>query len=455
MRNVTELKQRSSMNQETIYDKPEHRPIPRVGQRILKTSIAVFLCLMIYYLRGYSGSDMPTEAMITAIICMQPYVRDSGQFALNRLAGTMIGAFWGLGFLLMLLIFPQMGRSMPLIYARMALGVLVSLYTAVLIGKPDTASLAAIVFLCVVISFPEIEEPLQQAGLRILGVFIGTFVAIGVNVFRLPRDKQRDLVFFLRTTDLAPDRFSQIPAAAMFRLNYLYADGAKICLMSEHAPAFFVMQMQHTKLNVPLIVMDGAALYDAEQNVFVEAETLDPQDTARVTGRLRELGISCFVYTIHNNKTCIFHLGETRPPEKTVFDRMRRSPYRDYLEGEVFVPEEVVYLKVIDEAGKLTETEHHLSRVLPKGRLRAVIRPQAGAPGINGLYIYAHTATMEQAEKRLMQRLREEDGSLSPVEIRLEKHTQPEQDAMRALHMLTEMYEPLKIKRLLSRGHSF
>ena len=41
---------------------------------------------------------------------------------------------------------------------------------------------------------------------------------------------------------------------------------------------------------------------------------------------------------------------------------------------------------------------------------------------------------------------------LKPVEIRLEKHTQPEQDAMRALHMLTEMYEPLKIKRLLSQG---
>ena len=207
------------MNQDTIYDKPEHRPIPLVGQRILKTSIAVFLCLMIYYLWGYSGSDMQTEAMITAIICMQPYVRDSGQFALNRLAGTMVGAFWGLMFLLLLLIFPQMGRSMPLIYARMALGVLISLYTAVLIGKPDTASLAAIVFLCIVISFPEIEQPLQQAGMRILGVFIGTFVAIGVNVFRLPRDKQRGLVFFLRTTDLAPDRFSQIPTAAMFRLN--------------------------------------------------------------------------------------------------------------------------------------------------------------------------------------------------------------------------------------------
>ena len=84
--------------------------------------------------------------------------------------------------------------------------------------------------------------------------------------------------------------------------------------------------------------------------------------------------------------------------------------------------------------GKLTETEHHLSHVLPKGRLRAVIRPQAGAPGINGLYIYAHTATMEQAQKRLMQRLREEDGVLTPVEIRLPRRSRPDLDAMRVLH---------------------
>lgn len=441
------------MNPETIYDKPEHRSIPRVGQRIVKTSIAVFLCLIIYYLQGYSGGDMPTEAMITAIICMQPYARDSRKFAVNRFAGTLIGAFWGLLFLLLLLVFPGMTRSMPLLYARMALGVLVSLYTAVLIGKPDTAGLAAIVFLCIVVAFPDIEDPLQRAGLRFLGVFIGTLVAIGVNVFRLPRDKQRDLVFFVRTKDLAPDRFSQIPAAAMFRLNYLYDDGAKICLMSEHAPAFFIMQMSHTWLNVPLIVMDGAAIYDAGENVYLQAETLDPEDTARIVERLRALNISCFVYTIHNNKTCIFHLGEIREPERTVFERMRRSPYRDYLEGEVYVPEEVVYIKIIDEAGKLIETESHLSRILPKGKLRAVIRPQAGAPGIEGLYIYAHTATMEQAEKRLMQMLRTEDEKLSPVEIRLPSSYRSEADAMRVLHILSSTYEPLKLRRLFRRAH--
>ena len=437
------------MNQETVYDKPERRRLPHIGQRIVKTTIAVFLCLMAYYLGGYSGEDMPTEAMITAIICMQPYVRDSADYALNRLAGTLVGAFWGLMFLLLLLIFPHMSKSMPLVYARMAVGVLVSLYTSVLIGKPDTASLSAIVFLCVVISFPDIEDPLHLAALRVFGVFIGTFIAIGVNVFRLPRVKQRHLVFFVRTKDLVPDRFSQIPAAAMYRLNYLYNDGAKICLMSEHAPAFFILQMSQTKQNVPLIVMDGAAIYDADRNTYLQMETLDPEDTARIVERLKALNMSCFVYTVHNNKTCIFHLGETREPERRVFSRMRRSPYRDYLEGEIFVPNEVVYIKIIDEAGKLTETEYHLRRILPKSRLRVAIRPQAGAPGIDGLYIYAHTATMEQAEKRLMEMLREEEPSLMPVDIRNNTPYRSERDAIHVLNRLTNAYEPLRILHFL------
>lgn len=433
------------MNQNTLYDKPEKYRLPHVGQRITKTTVAVFLCLIIYYLLGYQGESMPTEAMITAILCMQPYVRDSRDYALNRLAGTLIGAVWGLLFLLMLLVFPSMGSNMPLLYARMALGVLVSLYTAVVIRKPDTASLAAIVFLCVVISFPDIQNPLRQASLRIFDVFIGTLVAIGVNVFRLPREKQRDKVFFVRAKDLVPDRFTPLPAAAMFRLNYLYDDGARICMMSEHAPAFFMLQMSTAKLNTPLIVMDGAAIYDADRNTFLQTETLDPEDTERLTARLKQLNTSCFIYTVHNDKTSIFHMGEIREPEKAVLERMKRSPYRDYLEGEIFEPEEVVYLKVIDTDSSIRETEYRLRGSIPKGRLRSVIRPQAGAPGISGLYIYAHTATMEQAEKRLMKMLREENAALTPVDIRLRTPYRTESDAMQLLHTLGNCYEPVRL----------
>ena len=119
--------------------------LPHIGQRIVKTGIAVLLTLLAYHLYGYRGADMPAEAAITAIICMQPYVRDTRNFAINRFVGTLIGAAWGLGFLLLMLVFPRMGSNIFLVYLRMAIGVMLTLYTCVLVRKPDTSGQAAIV----------------------------------------------------------------------------------------------------------------------------------------------------------------------------------------------------------------------------------------------------------------------------------------------------------------------
>ena len=388
--------------------------LPHIGQRIVKTSIAVFITLLVYYLRGYRGAEMPAEAAITAIICMQPYVRDTRDFAVNRFIGTLIGAAWGLAFLLLMLIFPA-------------------------------------IFICVVIAFPEIEAPLQQALERFTGVLLGTCTSIAVNVFRLPRDKERGYVYFVKIADLVPDRFSHLPAAARFRLNYLYDDGAKICLMSEHAPAFFTLTMSQTMLSVPFIVMGGAAIYDANENSYLKAETLDPWEAARLREHLDALGLGYFIYTVHNNKICIFHQGKMHEQERKIYERMKRSPYRSYLEGEIYQANEIVYLKIIDETDKIVVLEKKLESFLAGRKLRVVVRPQQSAPGVSGLYIYADTATFPQAEARLMEILRRKDPALMPREVFLRTPYRSEHDAMVLLHRLGNLYEPLKILRLFPR----
>ena len=427
-----------------LFHREDDEPwvLPHLGQRIIKTTIAVFLCLLFYYLRGYRGQDMPTEAAITAIICMQPYVRDTGAYAINRFVGTLIGAFWSLLLLLLLNDFPTLGTHVLLLYSMMALGVLLSLYSAVFVRMPDASGLASIVFLCIVIAFPDIEQPLHQAAHRLLDVFIGTAVATAVNVFRLPRIKRPNQVFFLRTKDLISDRFSHMSPAALMQLNYLYNDGARISLMSEHAPAFFTLQTSGVRLSAPLIVMDGAAIYDANENRYLQSVTIAPEDSAPVCARLESLGISYFIYTIHNDKACIFHNGEYREEENIVYERMRRSPYRSYLEGEIYNSEEIVYLKVIATSARINEIEHSLHSVLPKGRLRRVIRAQQGRDDLAALYIYAHGATMEQAQKRLMDMLRENEPELVPVSVHLRSPYRSERDALHLLHLVTNAYEP-------------
>ena len=421
-----------------------HFYFPPLGQRIIKTSVAVFLCLVFYRLRGYRGETMPAEAAITAIICMQPYVQDTKEYALNRLSGTLIGAFWGFVFLLIVPLFRTAGQTPYTLYLLMGLGTMISLYSAVAIRKPDTSSLAAIVFVCVVIAYPDIEQPLDQAFHRVLDVMVGTAIAIGVNLAHLPREKQEDRVFFVRTKDLAPDQLSQIPSSVLFRLNYLFSDGAKICLMSEHAPAFFMSQINAVNLNVPMIVMDGAGIYDAIENSYLSTVNMDPDSSRWLMKRLDALDISYFIYTVHKNRNCIYHRGKMNASEAVVYRHMKRSPYRQYLDDDHFALEDIVYIKVVAADEKATKTERALQPSLARRNLRAVIRPQAGLEDSSSVYFYAANADMAHAEDRLMRLLHKNEPELKAVEVFSENGYQSEHDAFHLLHTLGNSYEPFR-----------
>ena len=418
--------------------------LPQIGQRMIKTAAAVFICLLIYYHLGYQGGTMPTEAAITAIICMQPYIRDAREYALNRMTGTLIGAFWGLVLLAFLVLIPLPLDHYYTLYALMALGVLASLYTSVALHKPDASSLAAIVFICVVIAFPDIEEPLVQAVKRVAGVMVGTAVAVGVNVVRLPRSKNTRQVFFLRSDDLIPDRYAQISPSVLFRLNSLCMEGAKICLISRHAPAFFTAQMNAVTLNLPMIVMDGAALYDTREDRYLLKECIRQTDADRFLDRLSHLGWSCFIYTIHRNRTCIFHRGDLRAEEREVLNRLRRSPYRSYLKEEIYNPDEIVCFKIIGRADEIAQLEKNLHTFVRGRRLRSSIQDQTGIPGVSGLYIYAKHATVRHAENRLMELLRLEHPDLEHRELFLPHGYRSEHDAMLLLYQLLNQFAPIR-----------
>ena len=51
--------------------------LPRPGQRIFRSMAAVWLCFVIYLLRGRHG--IPFYSVIAALQCMQPYRRQMGQ----------------------------------------------------------------------------------------------------------------------------------------------------------------------------------------------------------------------------------------------------------------------------------------------------------------------------------------------------------------------------------------
>ncbi len=440
------MSHKNTMMQHFDFHKLTSRLIP--GQRTVKTAVAVTLCLLICMLKGYQGINMPAEAAITAIICMQPFLHDTAQSARNRLLGTLIGLFWGLLFLLIMALFPALGKNLYILYPLIGLGTLLALHSAVLLGRADTSGVAAIVFVCVVISYPDIENPLRQASLRILDVMLGTFVALLVNGAHLPRARQYHKVFFLPVSGLTDEHYAALPAEVQFRLQSLLRQGAKLCLTSEHAPAFQTAP-SGTPNPVPMIVMDGAAIYDPNENVYLATTNLDPASCRWLMKRLESQ--SYFIYTVHKDRNFIYHHGEATEMERAVYSHLKRSPYRYYLDDDHFSVSDVVYIKLVTTREQAERTKRELEPMLEKMKLRSVIRPQAGLEDAYSLYFYAIHADQAHAQAHLMQLLRQKDPSLEACLLSGDRPYSAEADAVRLLREADRAFAPLLLTQRLRK----
>lgn len=417
--------------------------LPPLGHRIIKTAAAVFICLLLHMLVGYRGSA--SQAAIAAIICMQPYVTDSKSYAVERVLGTLIGLAWGLLYLLLMRVLPGAEHRMLIAYTVMSVFVLISIYSTVLIRKSSIASLVAIVYLCLVIDYPEIEVTLSDTLSTVLDTIVGTLVAVAVNVSHLPRRLHPERLFFVRTRDLTPDRYAQIPSSVHITLDHLYNDGAKICLVSRWAPAFVIGQMGLLNVNAPVIVMDGAGLYDMEENKYLEVIDIPHENAALIGDILRSLGTFCSYYTVRDRSLCIYRSGTITEAEKEEYDKMKRSPYRNYMEG-MYAPEDrIAFIRVIDTPERINTLYYKVMEALPKGMFRVELREEPQFPNYRGLYFYDSSATMETMKQHVKARMEAEHGmELTCVNILPKRRRySPESDAMLLLGRLKTLYEPV------------
>ena len=396
----------------------KHIYLPHIGQRLLKTAVAVFICLLIYVLRGYHG--LVLHSAIAAIICMQPYVEDSKRIARNRIISTVIGGIWGLLFLLLMEALPGISSHMVLVYFIMSLGVLLSLYSCVVLKVSASAALAAIVYLCVIITYPVIDDPLRYAFDRTLDTIIGVVVALVINMIHLPVKKHPEKVFFLHLKDIAVDRYATLPSRVLIELNRLYDAGARICLETRWAPAFMISQMSAVRINMPIIVMDGAALYDMRENIYYELMRIPEEDVRILRKALRKLEICVCIFAVRSNTMLIFHDGPMSEGEQRHYEIMHKAPYRNYMDGMYEEDDQVIALRFLvksEEGDAAFEMACSLPEI--RGKFRIEKYRMAKEDGWTGIYFYRADSSLEHMEQKLVEHVRaDSDGApVVPVHV--------------------------------------
>ena len=115
-----------------------------IGKRMIKTAIAVYICFIIYILRGERG--IPFYSAIAAILCMQSNVESSGKVAIDRIVGTLIGAFYGT---IVLTAFYYKILEEKWVYIVMSVFIILVIKTSIEVKKPQMAYFSCVVFLSI------------------------------------------------------------------------------------------------------------------------------------------------------------------------------------------------------------------------------------------------------------------------------------------------------------------
>lgn len=371
---------------------------PKIGMRIIKTAVAVFLCFLIDLLRNHQG--VPFYSAIAAILCMQPDVPNSVKVALNRSAGTFLGGLAGM--LVLLAERAWLPKDMPVLqYLVVSLCIIMLIYLTVLLKKSSASYITCVVFLSVTISHGADVSPYLFAVNRILDTLIGIGVSLAVNAAHLPRRKDTRVLFITGLEGVLWERGKAMTAFSRIRLTHLLRQGAQITALTELTPASFLPVLKDIPFSLPVIVMNGAALYHIPSNTYSRCKTLPGEITQQLQSLLKQHGSGCFVKAVIHDVLHVYYDAFTNEAQQALYRACHGGRYETYVCAGLPEGHEAICLTAIDDSSKIELLHREISRMPFSPTLRCLCRSAPSHPSYSILEIYSAEATPDRAAELL------------------------------------------------------
>ena len=362
----------------SLSDKGAKRfPLP--GQRIWRSMVAVWLCYALYFLRGRHG--MPFYSVIAALQCLQPYNKEMGKVAQKRVLGTVVGALWGLVVLLLELelLYEGVPDVLPH-YILLGLFVGVVLYSTVLLGIKESAYFSAVVFLSVAMNHIGDANPYLFAFNRLLDTVLGVLIAELVNRLHLPRLRVTDTLFVSGVGDTILGSDRKLSPYSKVELNRLIEDGAKFTVSTGETQATVRELLEGVNLRLPIITMNGAALYDLNTMEYLRTVPMSPEKTRRLMDWADQNGAAYFSNIVEQNLLVVRYRELKNDGMKRMFERKHRSPYRNFIRSETDPNDQVLYLMFLDTRERVEQLSKSLQSEPWAGEYRVMVETSEFTP---------------------------------------------------------------------------
>lgn len=366
--------------------------VPHIGMRIIKSALGVLICFAIYFMRGKQGA--PFYSALAVLWCIQNQTKNTVQNALQRTVGTGIGAAYGLIYILIKQRVPQLGDSF-LHYCIISIALIPIIYTTVVIKQKKASYFSCVVFLSIVVNHLMDENPYIFVANRSLDTLIGIFVGLVLNSVCIHGEYNRDTLF-IADVDRAMDGLSTgITPFSQIMIKNMLEKGMLLTFMTLRTPAGFLEGMPDIKPKLPIIAMDGAILYDIKENRYPKVYVISAEHACNIESFIRSRGFNIFTTIILEDVLIIYYDELKNTAEIDIYEKMHKSPYRNYLNKERPKDHPVVYMMCVDETRKIEQLVEDIKRSDIYEELKILSYPSDDYKGYSYIKIYSKNASVQ------------------------------------------------------------
>lgn len=336
-----------------------------IGLRTIKTALAVFITLITkVFLVLLIGEELafiwytPFFAAIAAAYSMHNDVKSSLRQAQIRSMGSIIGGVYGILIVMLVewAILPALGMGFNqnniavwlLSYTIYSVAIIGAITIAVHCKQAPAVFITCLTYLSVTVSIRNGGQPFITFGInRIISTIYGVFVAVGVNMIKMPKRKNRN-VLFISDLDSLLTRQKQLSPYMVFTLNSLISRGANMSFTTTRTPSSLNRIFSGVKLNLPVVTMNGAAVFDFKNNKYSNVQIIPKSVSNNIDNYLAIKKIGAFTYTIVEDVLAIYVTNLSHDEEIKFYHNHKNSYFKNYINGNVPENQEVSYYLIIN-----------------------------------------------------------------------------------------------------------
>ncbi len=335
--------------------------MPKIGLRIIKSAIAVSVCLIIDIVLLSLWPQIEFEmyspffAGLATVYSISNNRNNSFKLARIRSIGSVIGSVVAVLVVLFfeLVVLPATGITNPIVglsikYFLVAIFLIALIYFTVITKQTDATFVSCLTYLSVTVGNRTTLAPTLFALNRTLSTIVGVLIALLINFISLKRHRNKDILFVVGVDNVITNETRPISPYAKFSLNELIRDDCNVVISTIRSPASLTNIFSGVEFKLPQIVMNGAAIYDINKAHYDSITAIDPKTRVKIEEIFDRDQLNYFAHVIMDDTLTIYYKGLSNDGERRFYENRKNSYFKNYARGLAPQDESVVFYVLVN-----------------------------------------------------------------------------------------------------------